>query len=109
MGQFVGAYDVVSKLSGHVYDVRFSQMWKAIATRPAETIDAKFTVDGIGGIVGLADPAFVEFGAKAGRDLTDREASFAAAEYLRQRLEEEDEGRFYDVTTEEVSRLIEQV
>ena len=109
MNQFVGAYEVVSKLTGHVYDVRFSHIWNAIATRHSDTIDAKFEVDGVGRIVGLAHPAFVSFREKAGRDLTDREASFVAAEYLKERLEEEDERPLYDVTAEEVTRLVNQV
>ena len=109
MNQFIGAYEVTSKLSGHVYDCRFSHIWNAIATRHSDTIDAKFVVDGEGRIVGLAHTAFVEFRDKAGRDLTDREASFVAAEYLRERLEEEDERPLYDVSHEEVIRLINQV
>ena len=109
MNQFVGAYEVLSKLTGHVYDVRFSHIWNAIATRHSDTIDAKFEVDGVGRIVGLAHPAFVSFREKAGRDLTDREASFVAAEYLKERLEEEDERPLYDVTAEEVTRLVNQV
>jgi hypothetical protein len=92
MHQFIGAFEVTSKLSGHVYDCRFSHIWNAIATRHSDTIDSKFEVDGEGRIVGLA--------------LTDREASFVAAEYLRERLEEEDERPLYDVPLEEVSRLI---
>ena len=63
-------------------------------------------MDGEGRIVGLAHPGLVEFREKAGRDITDREASFVAAEYLRERLEEEDERPLYDVTHEEVRRLI---
>ena len=106
MNQFIGAFDVTSKLTGHVYDCRFSHIWNAIATRHSDTIDAKFEVDGEGRIVGLAHTAFVEFREKAGRDLTDREASFVAAEYLREQLEEEDERPLYDVTHEEVNRLI---
>jgi len=106
MNQFIGAFEVTSKLSGHVYDCRFSHIWNAIATRHSDTIDAKFEVDGEGHIVGLAHTAFVEFRDKTGRDLTDREASFVAAEYLRERLEEEDERPLYDVTHEEVNRLI---
>jgi hypothetical protein len=51
----------------------------------------------------------VKFRERRGRDLTDREASFVAAEYLRERLEEEDERPLYDVTEEDVLRLIEQV
>jgi len=109
MSQFVGAYEVVSKLTGHVYDVRFSHIWNAIATRHSDTIDAKFDVDAVGRIVGLAHPAFVDFRSKTGRDLTDREASFVAAEYLKERLEEEDERPLYDVTSDEVTRLINQI
>jgi hypothetical protein len=106
MSQFIGAFEVTSKLSGHVYDCRFSHIWNAIATRHSDTIDAKFVVDGEGHIVGLAHTAFVDFRDKTGRDLTDREASFLAAEYLRERLEEQDERPLYDVTREEVNRLI---
>ena len=106
MNQFISAFEVTSKLSGHVYDCRFSHIWNAIATRHSDTIDAKFEVDGQGRIVGLAHPAFVEFREKTGRDLTDREASFVAAEFLRSRLEEEDERPLYDVPHEEVTRLI---
>ena len=106
MNQFIGPFEVTSKLTGHVYDCRFSHIWNAIATRHSDTIDAKFTVDGIGRIVGLAHTAFVDFRAKNGRDVTDREASFVAAEYLRERLEEEDERPLYDVPHEEVTRLV---
>jgi hypothetical protein len=106
MHQFIGAFEVTSKLSGHVYDCRFSHIWNAIATRHADTIDAKFDVDGEGHIVGLAHTAFVDFREKAGRDLTDREASYVAAEYLRGRLEEDDERPLYDVNHDEVNRLI---
>lgn len=106
MNQFIGPFEVTSKLTGHVYDCRFSHIWNAIATRHSDTIDAKFTVDGTGRIVGLAHTAFVEFRAKNERDVTDREASFVAAEYLRERLEEEDERPLYDVPHEEVTRLI---
>jgi hypothetical protein len=109
MNTFIGAFDVTSKLSGHVYQCHFSHIWNAIATRHSDTIDAKFLVDEEGRIVGLHHNAFVEFRSKAGRDLTDREASFVAAEYLRERLEEEDVRPLYDVTHEEVTRLIQQV
>jgi hypothetical protein len=60
-------------------------------------------------MVGLAHTAFVKFRDRSGRDLTDREASFIAADYLRERLEEEDVRPVYDVTHEDVLRLIEQV
>src|ERR1700719_5301449 len=97
MKEFVGAFDVTSKLTGHVYECRFSYLWNGIATRHSDTIDTKFFVDGEVHVVGLAHTAFVKFREKNGRDLTDREASFVAAEYLRERLEEDDERPLYDV------------
>jgi hypothetical protein len=106
MNQFIGAFEVTSKLTGHVYACSFSHIWNAIATRHSDTIDAKFVVDEVGRIVGLAHSAFVTFREKAGRDLTDREGSFIAAEFLRERLEEEDERPLYDVPHDEVLRLI---
>lgn len=106
MNEFIGAFDVTSKLSGHVYHCSFSHIWNAIATRHSDTIDAKFLVDGESRIVGLAHSAFGDFREKTGRDLTDREASFIAAEYLCERLEEEDERPLYDVPHDEVLRLI---
>jgi hypothetical protein len=109
MREFVGAFEVTSKLSGTEYQCRFSHMWNGVATRHSDTIDTKFFVDGVARVVGLAHPAFVIFRERRGRDLTDREASFVAAEYLRERLEEEDERPLYDVAKDDVSRLIEQV
>ena len=108
MSQFIGAFEVASKLSGQTYQCRFSHMWNGIATRHADTIDTKFFVDGQAHVVGLAHTGFVKFRAKAGRDLTDREASFVAAEYLRERLEEDDLRSLYDVPEAEVLRLINQ-
>jgi len=109
MSQFIGAFEVASKLSGQTYQCRFSHMWNGIATRHADTIDTKFFVDGQAHVVGLAHTGFVKFRAKAGRDLTDREASFVAAEYLRERLEEDDLRSLYDVPEAEVLRLINQI
>jgi len=109
MSQFIGAFEVTSKLSGQIYQCRFSHMWNGIATRHSDTIDTKFFVDGQAHVVGLAHTAFVKFREKTRRDLTDREASFIAAEYLRERLEEEDVRLLYDVPEAEVLRLISQV
>jgi len=106
MSQFIGAFEVTSKLTGQTYQCRFSHMWNGIATRHADTIDTKFFVDGGAHVVGLAHTAFVKFREKSGRDLTDREASFIAAEYLRERLEEDDLRPLYDVPESEVLRLI---
>jgi hypothetical protein len=106
MSQFIGPFEVTSKLSGQTHQCRFSHMWNGIATRHADTIDTKFFVDGEAHVVGLAHTGFVKFRDKAHRDLTDREASFVAAEYLRERLEEDDIRPLYDVPESEVLRLI---
>src|SRR6201993_3821818 len=109
MSTFVGAFEVTSKLTGNVFQCRFSHMWNGIATRHSDTIDTKFFVDGEAHVVGLAHTAFVKFREKCPRDLTDREASFVSAEYLRERLEEEDVRPLYDVPESEVLRLINQI
>lgn len=84
-------------------------MWNGIATRHSDTIDTKFFVDGEAHVVGLAHTALVKFRERTGRDLSDREASFIAAEYLRERLEEEDLRPIYDVAHGDVLRLIDLV
>jgi hypothetical protein len=109
MSQFIGAFEVTSKLSGREFHCRFSHMWNGIATRHADTIDTKFFMDGEALVVGLAHTGFVKFRERVHRDLTDREASYISAEYLRERLEEDDERPLYDVPESEVLRLIDQL
>ena len=109
MSTFVGAFEVTSRLTGKLFQCRFSHMWNGIATRHADTIDTKFFVDGSAVVLGLAHTAFVKFRERFGRDLSDREASFIAAEFLRERLEEEDERLLYDMSEADVLRLIGQI
>jgi hypothetical protein len=109
MSEFVAPFDVISKLTGQRFHCHFSHVWNGIATRHSDTIDTKFLVDGHGVLIGLAHTAFVEFRRRAGRDLSDREASYVAAEYLRERLEEEDVRDLYDVSHDDVLRLIDQL
>jgi hypothetical protein len=109
MSDFIKPFEVASKMTDIVYHCRFSHCWNAIATRHSDTIDCKFYVDGKGAVLGLPHTAFVEFRGKSKRDLTDRESSFIAAEYLRERLEQEDEHELYDVTHKDVMRIIEKL
>jgi hypothetical protein len=109
MSDFIGAFDVPSKVTDYVYRCRFSHCWNGIATRHSDTMDCKFFVDGKGVVLGLAHPGFVEFAARAKRNLSDREASYIAAEYLRGRLEQEDEHSLYDVSATDVLRIIEKL
>ena len=109
MSTFVGDFEVTSRLTGKLFQCRFSHMWNGIATRHADTIDTKFYVNGEAHVVGLAHPAFVSFRDRTGRDLTDRESSFIAAEYLRERLEQDDVRPLYDVFPDDVTRLIDAI
>jgi hypothetical protein len=109
MSQFVGEFDVVSRLTDRTYHCRFSHLWNGIATRHSDTVDTKFVVDGKASIVGLAHPGLVEFKTKSDRDISDREASYVAAEYLREQLEQEDERPLYDVSAADVVRIIGQL
>jgi len=109
MSEYVAPFEVSSKLTGQVYHCRFSHMWNGIATRHSDTIDCKFFVDGRGVVVGLAHTAFVEFEQRAGRGLSDREASFIAGEYLGERLAQEEELDLYHVPHADVLRLIEKL
>ena len=106
MSEFIGEFDVSSRLTGLTYHCRFSHLWNGIATRHSDTVDTKFLVDGRGAIVGLAHTGFMQFTQKSGRDLSDREASYIAAHYLREQLEQEDERPLYDVSAADVVRII---
>jgi len=106
MSEFIPPFDVPSKVTDYVYHCRFSHCYNGIATRHADTMDCKFLVDGKGVLIGLAHLGFVEFRGKAGRNPSDREASYIAAEYLRERLEQEDEHSLYDVAPADVVRII---
>jgi len=106
MSEFVGEFDVSSRLTGQTYHCRFSHLWNGVATRHSDTVDTKFLVDGRGVVVGLAHPAFVEFRGPSDRDLSDREASYIAAHYLREQLEQEDERPLYDVSSADVTRIL---
>ena len=109
MSDFIGAFDVESKVTDYIYRCRFSHCWNGIATRHADTMDCKFFVDGKGIVLGLSHPGFVDFRARTGRNLSDREASYIGAQYLRERLEQEDEHSLYDVSTADVARIIEKL
>lgn len=109
MNEFIGAFDVPSKVTDFIYHCRFSHCWNGIATRHSDTMDCKFFVGGKGVVLGLASPGFVAFRDRASRNLSDREASYIAAEYLRERLEQEDEHALYDVSPADVARIIQKL
>jgi hypothetical protein len=109
MSEFVTPFEVASKLTDETSHVQFSHLWNAITTRHSDTVDAKFFVDGQGVIVGVAHTGLTAFRERAARGPTDREISLVAAEYLRERLEQEDLRSLYDVSRDDVLRLIDKI
>jgi hypothetical protein len=106
MSEFIGPFEVHSRLTDSVYRCNFSYLSNGIATRHADTVDFKFFVNGRPVLLGLAHPAIYDFRMRSNRDLTDRELSYVAAEYLRERLEQEDEHSLYEVSASDVARII---
>jgi len=106
MSEFVPAFEVRSPLTGDTYHCRFTHIHNGIAPRHSDTVDAHFLVDGRGAVVGLAHPAFVAFRERTGRDLTDREASYVAAAFLSERLEQADPHPIFHVSHDDVLRLV---
>ena len=107
MSEFVGEFEVTSRLTDHTYHCRFSHLWNGIATRHSDTVDTKFLVDGNGAIVGL--------GAHGVRAVHRRspaatcpiaKPAYIAAHYLREQLEQEDERPLYDASAADVMRII---
>src|SRR5258705_3688557 len=105
MSEFVGEFDVPSRLTEQTYHCRFSHLWNGVATRHSDSVDTKFLVDGRGVVVGFAHQGFLQFTKQSGRDLSDREASYVAAPYLREQLEQEDERPLYDVSAAQLKRI----
>jgi hypothetical protein len=106
MSEFIDPFEVHSRLTDCIYRCNFSYLSNGIATRHADTVDFKFFVDGRSVLLGLAHPAIYDFRMRINRNLTDRELSYVAAEYLRERLEQEDEHSLYEVSASDVSRII---
>ena len=106
MIQFVGEFDVTSRLTDRTYHCRFSHLWNGIATRHSDTVDTKFLVDGNRSIVGLAHPGIVQFTARSGRDISAREASYDAAQYVSMQLEQQEERPLYVSSAADVVRII---
>jgi hypothetical protein len=106
MSEFIPPFEVRSPLTGDTFHCRFSHIHNGIAPRHSDTVDAQFLVEGRGVLVGLAHTAFVAFRERAGRDLTDREASYVAAAFLAERLEQADEHPIFNVAHDDVLRLV---
>lgn len=111
MSELVEPFTVRARLTGEDYNVRFSHLFSAVATRHSDTIDCKFLVNGRGIVVALAHPGFVEFRRRGRRSLTDEETAGIAAAYLREWLEadRDTERTLLTVSADDVLRLAEKL
>ena len=55
MSEFIGAFDIPSKVTDYLYRCQFSHCFNGIATRHSDTMDCKFVVDGKGVLLDLAE------------------------------------------------------
>jgi len=98
MSEMVAPFTVRARLTGEEYQIRFSHLWSAIATRHSDTMDCKFLVNGRGLIVALPHLALVEFRQRAGRSLFDPEVAQIAAACLREYLEADNDAQVSTLT-----------
>ncbi len=91
--------------------VMYQALIVAIATRHADAVDIKFLVDGHPVWIALPHPAWVEYNKRTGKMVTDPLAVEAAGHYLKQAIEQgEDGGReMHSLTVAEALRHIDAV
>lgn len=97
--------------TGKQVHVMYQALIVAIATRHADAVDIKFLVDGHPVWIALPHPAWVEYNKRTGKVITDPLAVEAAGHYLKQAIEQgEDGGReMHTVTVAETLRHVDAV
>ena len=97
--------------TGKQVHVMYQALIVAIATRHADAVDIKFLVDGHPVWIALPHPAWVEYNKRTGKVITDPLAVETAGHYLKQAIEQgEDGGReMHTVTVAETLRHVEAV
>ena len=97
--------------TGKEVHVMYQALIVAIATRHADAVDIKFLVDGHPVWIALPHPALVEYTKRTGKIITDPLAVETAGHYLRQAIEQgEDGGReMHSLTIAETLRHVEAV
>ena len=109
MSDFIGAFDVPSKVTDYFIAAGFPTVGTELRRATPTRWTASFSWMAKAWCWAWRIPGFVEFRARSGRNLSDREASYIGAEYLRERLEQEDEHSLYDVSPAEVTRIIQKL
>ena len=97
--------------TGKQVHVMYQALIVAIATRHADAVDIKFLVDGHPVWIALPHPAWVEYNKRTGKVITDPLAVETAGHYLKQAIEQGDDGgrEMHTVTVAETLRHVEAV
>ena len=101
----------LDRWTGKEVHVIYQALIVAIATRHADAVDVKFLVDGHPVWIALPLPAWVEYNKRTGKIITDPLCVETAGHYLKQAIEQgEDGGReMHTVTVEETLRHLDAV
>jgi len=104
-------FHCIDRWSGNQVHAMYQALIVAIATRHADAVDIKFLVDGHPVWVALPHPAWVEYNKRTGKIITDPLAVEAAGHYLKQAIEQgEDGGReMHTLTVAELLRHVDAV
>lgn len=101
-------FHCIERWSGKEVHVMYQALIVAIATRHADAVDIKFLVDGHPVWIALPHPTWVEYNKRTGKVITDPLAVEAAGHYLKQAIEQgEDGGReMHSLTVNETLRHV---
>jgi len=104
-------FHCIDRWSNKEVHVMYQALIVAIATRHADAVDIKFLVDGHPVWIALPHPAWVEYNKRTGKVITDPLAVEAAGHYLKQTIEQgEDGGReMHSLTLAETLRHVDAV
>lgn len=104
-------FHCIERWSGNQVHVMYQALIVAIATRHADAVDIKFLVDGHPVWVALPHPAWVEYNKRTGKIITDPLAVEAAGHYLKQAIEQGEDGsrEMHTLTMAETLRHVEAV
>jgi hypothetical protein len=98
------SFEVVDRWTGETLHCKWKGNVVAIATRHADAVDVRFSVNDRPVWIAMPLPAWVEFNKRTGNVITDYLAAQIAGHYLKQAVESGyDNGReMYTMTVEEV-------
>jgi hypothetical protein len=104
-------FHCIDRWFGKEVHAMYQALIVAIATRHADAVDIKFLVDGHPVWVALPHPAWVEYNKRTGKVITDPLAVEAAGHYLKQAIEQGEDGsrEMHTLTVAESLRHVDSV